>query len=184
MEERITWEDLALEPFMAELRAMARALLGWEGQAESLQPTALVLTALRRLRRAEQDWSEVTWQNRHYFFGAMYTAMKRALIDHGRKRMAQKRAVSVVRLEDLQFYDLPRTVEEAPEQVVALVETLEQLEKDHPEWAEVVEHRYFGGLTSQDTARALGVSKATVDRMWGRARVFLYDEILRRLNAA
>ena len=115
----------------------------------------------------------------------MYTAMRRALIDHGRTRMAKKRAdLSVVRVEDLQLHDLPRTVEEAPEQVVALVEALEQLKEEQPEWAAVVEHRYFGGLTSQDTARVLGVSKATVDRMWGRARVFLYDEILQRLNAA
>ncbi|MBI3911533.1 MAG: RNA polymerase subunit sigma [Armatimonadetes bacterium] len=182
MEELITWDEL--EPFMAEVRVMARDLLRQEWQAESLQTTALVLTALRRLRRAEQDWSEVTWQNRHYFFGAVYTAMGRALIDHGRRRMAKKRAVSVVRLEDLQLHDLPRTVEEAPEQVVALVETLEQLKEEQPEWAEVVEHRYFGGLTSTDTARALGVSKATVDRRWGKARVFLHVEILRRLNAA
>jgi len=183
MEELITWDDL--EPLTAEVRAMARDLLRREWHAESLQTTALVLTALRRQRGAEQDWNEVTWQNRHYFFGAMYTAMKRALIDHGRKRMAKKRAdLSVVRLEDLQLHDLPHTVEEAPEQVVALVETLEQLKEEHPEWAAVVEHRYFGGLTSQDTARVLGVSKAKVDRMWGRARVFLYGEILRRLNAA
>lgn len=182
MEELITWDDLG--PFMAEVRAMAGALLRREWQAESLQTTALVLTALRRLRGADQDWSEVTWQNRHYFFGAMYTAMRRALIDHGRRRMAQKRAVSVVRLEDLQLHDLPRTVEEAPEQVVALVEAIEQLEKEQPEWAEVVEHRYFGGLTIEDTARALGVSEATVKRRWDRARVFLHDEILRRLNAA
>lgn len=182
MEALITWDEL--EPFMAEVRVMARDLLRQEWQAESLQTTALVLTALRRLRRADQDWSEVTWQNRHYFFGAVYTAMGWALIDHGRRRMAKKRAVSVVRLEDLQLHDLPRTVEEAPEQVVALVETLEQLKEEQPEWAEVVEHRYFGGLTSTDTARALGVSKATVDRRWGKARVFLHVEILRRLNAA
>lgn len=183
MEELITWDDL--ERFMVEVRVMARDLLRREWQAESLQTTALVLTALRRLWGADQDWSEVTWQNRHYFFGAVYKAMGRALIDHGRKRMAKKRAdLSVVRLEDLQLHDLPRTVEEAPEQVVALVETLEQLKEEHPEWAEVVEHRYYGGLTIEDTARALGVSEATVKRRWARARVFLHVEILRRLNAA
>ena len=182
MEELITWDDL--EPFMAEVRAMARDLLRREWQAESLQITALVQTALRRQRGAEQDWSEVTWQNRHYFFGAMYTAMKRALIDHGRKRMAKKRTdISVVRVEDVQLHNLPRTVEEAPEQAIALGEALEQLAKEQPELAQVVEHRYLGGLTIEETARVLGVNVNTVKRRWNRARVLLHDEILRRLNA-
>jgi hypothetical protein len=89
MEEPITWDQL--DGLMQELRGMARALLALEGNAQSLQqPTALVLTALRRQvpggtqDRTEVNWNEITWPNRKYFFGAMYKAMWRALRDHAR----------------------------------------------------------------------------------------------------
>lgn len=179
MEERITWDDL--EPFMVEVRAMARDLLRREWQAESLQTGALVQTALRRQRGAKQDWSAVTWQNRHYFFGAVRKAMRRALIDHGRKRKTKQRT-AVVHLEDLQVHDLPHAVKEAPEQAVALGEAIDQLEQEHPEWAEVFELRVCVGLTIPAIAKTKGVSINTVKRMLEKARLLLHEEILRRLN--
>jgi hypothetical protein len=93
MEDRINWGELF--SFMAEGKAMARALLRHERQV-SLQTTALVLSALRRQRLAEQDWSSVTWPNRRYFFGVLYRAMERALLDHA-------------------CVDLPLTVRPAPQ---------------------------------------------------------------------
>lgn len=181
MEEIITWEDLT--PFMAEVRAMAHDLLQREWHAESLQTTGLVLTALRRQKGMHQDWSEVTWQNRRYFFGAMYQAMGRALKDHGRKRMAKKRVdMPIIQLEDLQLENLYQAVEETPERVVALVEALEDLQELHPEWSEMIEHRFYGGLTTGETARIMEMSESTVKRTWRRARALLYDEVLRRLK--
>src|SRR5262249_16062888 len=141
----LSWVDLY--PFMEEVKAMARGLLRKESSAESLQTTALVLTALRRQRRADQDWTTVTWQNRHYFFAAMYNAMQRALLDHGRKRAAQKRrAERLVRPEELQLLNLHKTMEQTPEEVVALCEALEWLAHEEPEWAQALEHRFYGGL--------------------------------------
>src|SRR5437870_5726742 len=98
MEDHLSWDEVS--PLMAEVKAMARALLRHEHQA-SLQTTALVLTALRRQRLADQDWDCVTWHNRQYFFGAMYQAMTRALRDHARVR-ARRREIPV-RPEDLQL---------------------------------------------------------------------------------
>jgi hypothetical protein len=91
MDEPITWDQL--HALMDELRAMARALLALEGNARSLhQPTALVLSALRRqvpggTDQIEVNWNEITWPNRQYFFGAMYKAMWRALRRSGRNRL-------------------------------------------------------------------------------------------------
>jgi RNA polymerase sigma factor (TIGR02999 family) len=182
MDESLSWDDLY--PFMEEVKAMARALLRQEHHAASVQTTALVLTALRRQRRADQDWSTVTWANRRYFLGAMYQAMQRALLDQGRKRAATKRRAEVlVRPEDLQLLNLPQALEETPEQVVALCEALDWLTQHEPQWAAALEHRFYGGLTLEDTARVMGVSSKTIQRWWQRAQLVLAQEILRRLQA-
>jgi hypothetical protein len=114
MEDNLSWDDLF--PFMTEVKALARGLLRREHQA-SLQTTGLVLTALRRQRLTDQDWQSVTWPNRQYFFGAMYRAMTRALLDHARVR-ARRRELPVGP-EDLQFDDLPQTLAREPALVVA-----------------------------------------------------------------
>lgn len=185
MEERITWEDVPL--LLDEVRTMARNFLKREWNDEPMQTTALVLTALRRQQRMHQDRLEVTWptwENRKFFFAAMYRAMQQALIDHSRCRAAKKRAPEreAIRLDQLGFDNLLQTVEEKPEQIIALEEALEELRKKDPEGAELVEHRYYGGLTAEETARAMGMSRATVQRKWSRVRTLLHDEILRRLN--
>lgn len=182
MEDIVTWEDL---PFLiAEVRTMARSMLKKEWNDEPLQTTALVLTALRRQRRADQDWGDVTWENRKFFFGAVYTAMKRSLIDHGRQRQAQKRTLirNEVRLDNLLLENISQAVEEAPEQIIALEQALEELRETDPEGAELIEHRYYGGLTEEETARAMGISRSTVRRKWSKVRLLLHDEIIRRLN--
>ena len=127
MDERLSWDELY--PFMDEVKAMARGLLRHEHQA-SLQTTALVLSALRRQRHADQDWSTVTWANRQYFFGAMYRAMTRALLDHARAR-ARRREIPV-RPEDLQVDDLQQALDREPAQVVALLEALAELKQRSP----------------------------------------------------
>jgi RNA polymerase sigma factor (TIGR02999 family) len=182
VEASITWEDLP--QFMADVRAMARQKLASAGQAESFQTTALVQTALRRQRFANQEWDEVRWLNRRYFFGALYRAMDRALKDHARRRAAKKRtALKMVRVDELQLERLPQVIDEHPEQVVALMEVLSELETLHPRWVEIIQHRFYGGLTMDQTARAMNVSERTVRRWWNQARVVLHDEILHRLSA-
>lgn len=177
MDEPITWEDLP--QFMTDVRALAHNLLSREGHAQSLQTTALIVTALRRQRLHDQEWEAVSWQNRRYLFGALYLAMDRALKDHGRRRAARKRAGgTLVRLEDMQWANLPQTLEEHPTLVVALTEALARLGTIQPQWVEVIQHRYYGGLTIEETARMLAISEKTVRRWWERARVLLHDEIL------
>ena len=109
MEDRLQWDDVFL--LLDEVKAMARGVLRREREA-SLQTTALVLSALRRQHLADQNWQEVTWPNRQYFFGALYRAMHRALLDHARVR--SRRRESPVRPEDLQFDDLPQTLDREP----------------------------------------------------------------------
>ena len=94
MEDHLSWDELY--PFLEEVKALARGLLRHEHHA-SLQTTALVLSALRRQRHADQDWQTVTWANRQYFFGALYRAMTRALLDHARMRARRVKSRSAPR---------------------------------------------------------------------------------------
>jgi RNA polymerase sigma-70 factor (ECF subfamily) len=177
MEEHLSWDDLL--PLMEEVKALAHGLLRHERQA-SLQTTALVLTALRRQRLVAQDWNQVTWANRQYFFGAMYRAMARALLDHARVR-ARHREIPV-RPEDLQFDDLPQAMAREPRQVVALLDALAELRQAQPQWVEALEHRFYGGLTLEETARMMDVDERTIRRWWDRARLVLAQRILQLMN--
>ena len=208
MEDLITWEDLY--PFMDEVKAMARALLRREHHAEALQTTALVLTAMRRQRLAEQDWSSVTWPNRRYFFGALYRAMERALVDHARARIRRREIPGRpearedlylsdpqpvhaprrepgphVRPEDLYilYPNLQQAMETEPAQVVALAQALAEIRQVQPQWVEAIEHRFYGGLTLEETARMMGVNERTIRRWWDRARLVLAQRIVELMNA-
>jgi RNA polymerase sigma factor (TIGR02999 family) len=165
---------------MEVVKALARGLLRHERHA-SLQTTALVLSALRRQRAADQDWSHVTWANRQYFFGALYRAMTRVLLDHARAR-ARRREIPV-RPEHLQVNDLQHAMAREPAQVVALLDALAELKRQQPQWAEVIEHRFYGGLTLEETARMMAVDERTIRRWWDRARPVLAHRILELLNA-
>jgi DNA-directed RNA polymerase specialized sigma24 family protein len=193
MEPVLTWNDV--HGLMSDVRAIARRLLRFEAHAQSLQTTGLVLTGLRRQRLADQDWSEVTWQSRERFLAAMYGAMDRALKDHGRRRTAQKRWArqsiaiedlspnELLRTADFQPHELERVLDERPEVIEALTEALALLEQDHPEWAWIARHRYYGALTIEQTAQVMGIAERTVRRHWEQARILLHDEMLRALGA-
>ncbi|ETX05919.1 MAG: hypothetical protein ETSY2_20185, partial [Candidatus Entotheonella gemina] len=143
MTDPMSWDDLY--PFIDEVKSMARGLLSREHNAESLQTTALVLTALRRQRHVDQDWTLVTWRNRRHFFGAMYQTMQQALIDHARKRASHKYSrETLIRPEDIELLDLKQTLERKPAQIVALVEALAWLEQEKPQWVELIRHRFYG----------------------------------------
>jgi hypothetical protein len=178
MEDPLRWDDIVI--LLDEVKAMARGLLREERNV-SLQTTALVLSALRRQRHADQDWQEVTWPNRQYFFGALYRAMTRVVLDHARVRA--RRRESPVRPGDLELDDLPQTLAREPAQVVALLDALADLRQTQPQWVAAIEHRYYGGLTLEETARMMAVDERTVRRWWDRARLVLAQDILVRMNA-
>jgi RNA polymerase sigma-70 factor, ECF subfamily len=188
IEEPITWDQL--HALMDELRAMARALLALEGNAQSLQqPTALVLSALRRqvpggtADRTEINWDEISWPNRRYFFEAMREAMKRALVDHARKRK-KKRGLRTVQVEDIHLQDLARMADERPEQIEAFWIALGRLRERHPDWADLIEYHYLSGYSWEEAGRAVDppVSERTARRVGEQARLLLHHEILKILN--
>ena len=153
-----------------ELRRQARRQLHGERAGHTLQPTALVHEAFLRLveqRRAQ-------WQNREQFFAVASRAMRRVLVDHARARMAAKRGDG----QTLVALDEARAPSASPGvDVLALDRALDRLAGLDPRQARVVELRYFGGLTAPETAAALDVSLATVNRDWAMARAWLFREL-------
>ena len=149
------------------LHLLAEQHMRRERDDHTLQATLLVNEAFMRL----VDQRAVNWQNRSQFFALASRAMRRLLVDHARRKRADKREGGIqVTLDDLL----------APDQgidVLALDEALERLAALDPRQAEIVQLRFFAGLSIQDTARALGISDATVSRDWVFARAFLKREM-------
>lgn len=150
-----------------ELRALARDFLGRERRDHTLAPTALVHEAFLRL----SDQTRVEWRNRAHFFAIAAQAIRRILIDHARARGAAKRGgdASRVLLEDRVLFMSERTLD-----VLALDQALTLLADESPRAARVVELRYFGGLTIDETAEVLELSPSSVEREWRFARARLY----------
>jgi RNA polymerase sigma factor (TIGR02999 family) len=149
----------------------ARHLAG-ERPNHTLQPTALVHEAYLRLVGP----GEVTWENRAHFFGAAARAIRRILTDHARARDSAKRGGGRSRLS---VEDLRIAAPEAGVDLLALDEALNRLAELDAQKCKVVELRFFGGLTAEETALALGVSPSTVARDWQFARVWLQRELSR-----
>ncbi len=168
----ITINDL--RNLVGELRLMARRLLLAEPGMHSFTPTALAMTALRRARLKEQDWSEVRWENRAHFFAALATAMRHALVDHARRSKAKGRdQLSYRPPEDDVFRDLPADAEERPTLVILLEEALAKLEAADRRLGDVLHQFYFLGYSIPEMAQFSGVSEKTVDRDLKRARTVL-----------
>lgn len=156
-----------------EMRRMARGYLSRQVGSPILQPTVLVHEAYLRLVNQE----EVEWQGRAQFFGLAAKIMRELLIDHVRRQQAIKHGggaeqVSLSHAEpmgQLTTFDL-----------LALDEALNRLAALDPQHSRVVELRFFGGLTIQETADTLGISSATVERSWNLARAWLHREMVNR----
>ena len=152
-----------------------------------MQATELMISALRRQRRSDQSWEEVTWVNREYFFGALYCAMRRALIDHARARKATKRQNEIALAPEdfasvLDRHDIENATDETPEIIEALMQALSELGEAQSNWATMIEYRFFGGLTLEETASIMEVSVPTIQRWWRRARLVLHKRVNERLN--
>jgi RNA polymerase sigma factor (TIGR02999 family) len=155
----------------AELHRRAAAAMRREGEGHTLQPTALVNEAYMKL----VDQRQSHWQNRAQFYGIAAQLMRRILIDHARERLAAKRgggakAVTLSGIEAARPADVSVDVLE-------LHEALERLTALDERQAKVVELRYFGGLSVEETAEVLGISPATVKREWATARAWLRREL-------
>lgn len=156
-----------------ELRRLARARLRGDRAGQTIQPTALVHEAFLRLV-GDRDPG---WNGRGHFFGAAARAMRRILVDRARSKARQRRGGG---REDLAFEDLrvePHAVAAAPDDVLAVERALEKLEAEDPRKAQLVELRYFAGLTCAETAAALEVSLGTVERDWRFVRAWLRTEL-------
>lgn len=150
-----------------ELRRLAAGYLRKERQGHTLQPTALVHEAYLRL----VDQSQPSWQNRSHFYGVAARLMRQILVDHARRKLAGKRAGLKVPLEEAVSFQPERG-----RHLLALDSGLSQLEKLDPRKCKAVELRYFGGLSMEEIALALGVSPITVRRDLRMAEAWLHRE--------
>jgi RNA polymerase sigma-70 factor, ECF subfamily len=155
--------DVFLPQVYDHLRALAGRLLRDQSPGFTLQPTGLVHETYLRLLRQRV----LTWQDKRHFFLIAARTMRRELVDYCRSRAARKRGGGELRLT-LSGVDL---AEPAPEiDVLAVDRVLSQLETLDPAQARIVELRFFAGLTVEETAEAMGVSRTTVKREWALAR--------------
>jgi RNA polymerase sigma factor (TIGR02999 family) len=157
-----------------ELHRRAAAFMRKERQNHTLQPTALVHEAYLKLIGQRND----NWNDRQHFFAIASQVMRRILVDHARSRHRQKRGGSK---EDLPLEEaLLVGAEEANVDLIALDEAMAKLAKLDPQQERLVELRYFGGLSLDETAKAIGVSRATAAREWQVAKAWLHREMTRR----
>jgi RNA polymerase sigma factor (TIGR02999 family) len=153
-----------------ELRQLAATRLAQEKPGQTLQPTALVHEAYLRLVGDNQP----CWESRGHFFAAAAEAMRRILVDHARQRAALKRGGGGRRVE----WDDQLAVAARPdEELLALDEALAELEQHDAQTAQFVKLRYFSGMSHQDAAEVLGVSRRVADRLWAVAKAWLYQRL-------
>ena len=162
--------DALLPAVYDELRRLASNYLRRERQGHTLQPTALVHEAYIRL----VDQTRVEWQNRAHFFGVAAQMMRRILVDHARGQAAEKRGGDVQKISLDENIDVSAL---RASELVALDEALERLAAIDPQKGRLVELRFFGGLSVEETAEVLGVSAPTVKRQWRMAKAWLYGQV-------
>jgi RNA polymerase sigma factor (TIGR02999 family) len=153
-----------------ELRRLAHRYMSRERAGHTLQTTALVNEAFVRLVNRRN----VNWQNRAHFFGIAASLMRTILVDHARSHACAKRGGGAFNLE------LDETMivsKQKASEVLALDDALNELARLDPQQSRVVELRFFGGLTVEETAEVLHVSPATIKREWSTAKAWLYHEL-------
>ena len=160
----------ALVPIVyAELRRLAHHYMQHERAGHTLQTTAVVSEAYLRLA----DLDRMQWRDRAHFFAMAATLMRRVLVDHARGRARDKRGAGIVFTSISDKAIGPGSTID----VVALDEALDRLAAIHAQYSQIVELRFFGGLTIDETADALHISPATVKRDWAWAKAWLYQEL-------
>jgi RNA polymerase sigma-70 factor (ECF subfamily) len=154
----------------AELRRLAAHYLRGERPDHTLQPTALVHEAYLRLTKLH----DVDWQSRSHFFATAATVMRRILVDHARAQNANKRegCRDAISLEEALVVSPARSL-----QLIVLDDALDRLAKLDVRRSKIVELRFFGGLSEEETGEVLGISARTVKRDWRVAKAWLYNEV-------
>lgn len=164
-------DQAALEKLMPlvydELRRLAHNYLRRERAEHTLQPTALVNEAYLKLI----DQRHAKWQNRAHFFAISAQLMRRILVDHARQHQAAKRGGS--KQKRLSITSVEQLAKQPEVDLLALNEALDQLNLMDPQQARIVELKFFGGLSIEETAGVLGISHSTVERDWKLARAWL-----------
>lgn len=161
-----------------ELRRIARRHLWRQRPDHTLQSAALVNEAYLRLVHQESP----QWQNRAHFFGVAAQAMRHILVDYARSRLAAKRGAGAPRFTLDTKIAMPQEGKEEVD-LVALDDALSTLAALDPRQSRIIELRFFGGLSIQDTAVVLGISPATVKREWAMARMWLHREMIKDVRA-
>jgi len=162
--------DALLPLIYDELRNLAANYLRRERRDHTLQPTALVHEAYLRL----VDQRSVNWQNRAHFFGVAAQLMRRILVDHARAHNAEKRG------HDFQKLSLDENIDKADErsaELIALDDALKELAEIDEQKSRIVELRYFGGLSVEETAEVLDVTPVTIKRHWRMAKAWLHGRM-------
>jgi len=160
-----------------ELRRLAAQHLAQEKPGQTLQPTALVHEAYLRLVGADP---EAQWDSRGHFFAAAAESMRRILIEEARRKQRLKRGGDRRRVD---LDQVEAAVSAFDDDLLALDEALDLFAAEDPKKAALVKLRFYGGLSVEEAASCLGISRATADRHWAYARAWLYDR-LREGNAA
>lgn len=163
-----TSPEKLLEIVYDDLRRLAGSYMQNERSDHTLQATALVHEAYMRL----VDWKNVSWQNRAQFFSVAAVVMRKVLIDHARGRETKKRSGQKLVLDEA--ISLP---DRRPIDLLALEEALLTLEKLDPRQAKIVELRFFGGLSIEETAYVLKISESTVRREWTFSKAWFQREL-------
>ena len=157
-----------------ELRKLAAARLAQEKPGQTLQATALVHEAYLRLVDVDKAQH---WNSRGHFFVAAAEAMRRILVDNARRKHRPKHGGERKRVDQVDLEEATLLTDDRAHQLLTLEQALVKLAKEAPEKAELVTLRYFAGLSHQEAAKALGISRATADRYWAYAKVFLHCEL-------
>jgi len=153
-----------------ELHRIAARYMAEERPGHELQATALINEAYLRL----VDWKDIQWADRAHFFGMAANMMRRVLVDYARRRDRTKRGGDAILVSLVEAANVP-SHERAD--MLALDDALQRLEALDPRKGQIVEMRFFGGLSLEETAEALNVSVATVRRDWSLARAWLFREL-------
>jgi RNA polymerase sigma factor (TIGR02999 family) len=165
--------DALMPEVRKELHRLAAHYMAEEPPGHDLQPTALINEAYLRL----VDWKNIKWADRVHFFAMAANMMRRVLVDYARSRDRLKRGGEAIQVSFTEAANVP--VPQSAE-VLALDKALRELEKIDPRKSQIVEMRFFGGLSQEETAAALNVSVATVRRDWSLARAWLARELKKK----
>lgn len=181
----VAWENgdsaalgTLMETVYDQLRRIAGGALRGERFGHTLQTTALVHETFLRLAKNDR----IQWQNRSQFFAIASKIMRRILVDHARSHRCSRRGGGSLIRENSEILD--QLVLERPSEVIALDDALTALADLDAEQSQVVELRYFGGMTKEQVAEALGMSRATVARRWRLARIWLFRELSERADGS